>query len=29
MQKELEHLYSKDTYERNCLQFILTLVDIP
>ena len=21
MQKELEHLYSKDTNERNCLQF--------
>ena len=23
MQKELEHLYSKDTNERNCLQFSL------
>ena len=29
MQKELEHLYSKDTNERNCLQFILPLVDMP
>ena len=29
MQKELEHLYSKDTNEHNCLQFILTLIDMP